>query len=213
MRETLAEISKQIQTMNKIQTLLKLIFLFLSFLSFAQNDNELSRHKTVNEFVESLVQRKIDTICDYEVFTEKTDAMYTQYVFWRENGKTKIKKLELEHNYKLVQADADEIWKNLLENKNVIQSEKVQSFSYVENNEIQEVISQGNHFREFNLLTNGKMVKFWTSSYDFQKNDRFGGRKVENLYYDHNNNLKGKFVLDQFEIFLKKLERQNFFKE
>jgi len=202
--------------MKKTRILI-ITLLFASVKLFAQDENELSRHKTVNEFVSELISKKIDTICDYEVFTEKTDAMYTQYVFWKENGKTNIKKLELENNYPIIETNAEEIWNYLLQNNDAIKNEDVKTFSISENingqNQVQTIISQGNHFREFNLYLVGNITKFWTSSFDFQKNERFDRKKFDNVYFEHNNNLKGKLVLDKFEDFLKKLEKERVFKK
>jgi len=199
--------------MKKFRMFLIVYFLLFNLFSFAQNENELSRHRHVNEFVQELLSKKIDTFCDYEVFTEKTEAMYTQYLFWNDQGKTKVKKLELNHNYSVIEINADEIWQYLLTNREKIKTEDVKFFSILKNGQIQDVISQGNYFREFNLLVNSEVIKFWTSSFDFQKNDRLDGKKVENVYFEHNNNLKGKFALDQLENFLKKLERQKAFKD
>ena len=203
--------------MKGLKSNLTIIFILFVSCVFAQDKVELSRHESVNEFVQELIKNKIDTICDYEVFTEKTEAMYTQYIFWKENGKTKIKKLELEQNYPILEIPANEMWQNLLLNNDIIKNEKVESFSFTEKingkDEVREVISEGNNFREFNFYLNSSITKFWTSSFDFQKTEKFDGKKQSNIYFEHNNNLKGKFIIDQLENIVHRLEKAKRFKK
>ncbi len=198
--------------MNNLKMLLKLYLLLFSCFSFSQNENELSRHNEVNEFVKHLLSRKIDTICDYEVFNEETEALYTQYVLWNENGKTKIKKLEHERNYPVVETNADEIWQFLLKNRENIKSENVKPFSFMKGNKLHDIVSEGGNFQEFNLYIGGEILRFWTSSFDFQKIEKINGKKVENVNFEHNNNLNGKLVLDKFQKLFKELEKQELFK-
>ena len=197
--------------MNKIKIFFKVYFTLFTCIIFAQTE-ELSRHNEVNDFVKELTKKNIDTICDYELFSAETEAMYTQYVFWKENGKTKLKKIELNSNFPIIEIEVDELWQYLFSNIEIIKTEEVKSFSFIKNNETKEVVSQSEDIKEFNLLLKGIMIKFWTSGFDFQKTEKIEGEKVNNIYFEYNKNLKGKSVIDQLQVITKKLEKLKAFK-
>ena len=196
--------------MKKLKLFLTVFLVIIPLLTYSQSE-ELSRHSSVNKFVSELLNSKIDTICDYEIFNEKNEAKYTQYVFWKENGKTKLKKIEHQKNYPVIEVDAENIWNYLFSNIEIIKKEDVKFFAFQKNNETSDLISQGIDIKEFNFYLKGTIVKFWTSSFDFQKTEKVDGKKVANLYFEHNNNLKGKTVIDMFASLAKILEKKRVF--
>ena len=196
--------------MKKLKTFPIFLLIIIPFFTYSQTE-ELSRHSSVNEFVTELQKSKIDTICDYEIFNEKSEAMYTQYVFWKENGKTKLKKIEVKKNYPIIEIEAENIWVFLFSNIEIHKNESTKFFAFQENNQIQDLISEGTDIKEFNLFLNGNMVKFWTSSFDFQKTEKVDGKKVTNIYFEYNNNLKGKVAIDMFDLLSKTLEKKRAF--
>jgi hypothetical protein len=198
--------------MDKIKSSLSIFFLLFVSSTYAQ-DEELSRHNAVNDFVNELIKKDIDTICDYEIFTDKTSSMYTQYIFWKENGKTKLKKIELNKNYENIEVETDDFWTTLLSNIDIIEKEEVKSFGFIKKikgkDEVLNVVSDGGDIKEFNTYLKGKMIKFWTSSSDFQHTDIIENKNVININFEYNNNLKGKSIIDKLEMITTKLEKEN----
>jgi len=193
---------------------LTLSLALLSFSIFAQNSSKLSVHHEVNDFVSQLISQKIDTICDYEVHDSKTDVFYTQYILWKENGKTRIKKIEYGKDFPIIETEAEGIWKYLFLNNETIKNEDINSFSYkTSEDKIVTFASESNYSRNVIYYTKGEITRFSISNFDLQKDERLDGRIVENIYFEHNNNLRGTILLNQLENLIQKLHREKRFKK
>ena len=198
--------------MKNFKKIFNAYILLFSCFCFAQNENMLSRHTEVNEFVSELYNRQIDTICDYEVFTKKTEAKYTQYIFWKEKGKTKLKKLETGKLYPIIDVSIEEIWHYFFSNLKTMKNEEIKSFAFMENNELIDVASQANEIKEFNLFLNGYILKCWTESTFFQKTEKIGSQNVTNVNFEYNKNTKLKSMIDKLNEAVKNLEKLKAFK-
>jgi hypothetical protein len=193
----------------------KIIFIFFTILTcgkiYSQIDS-LSRHSEVNEFVKELVGKKIDTICDYETFSRKKGQIVAQYIFWKENGKTKLKKIEQGKTHEIIDTQIEEIWQYFFSNLEVMKNEEVKSFQYLENKEIIDVASYGEGVKEFNLFLNGYILKCWTEDSYFSKTQKIGKKIQTNINFEDNKNSKLKFVIDKLDMAIKNLEKDNVFK-
>ncbi len=193
----------------------KMFFIFFTILAYGKiysQIDSLSRHSEVNEFIKELVEKKVDTICDYETFSRKKGQIVAQYIFWKENGKTKLKKLEEGKVNPIIDVQIEEIWEYFFSNLEAMKNEEVKSFAFMEDNETIDVAAYGEGVKQFNLFLNGYILKCWTEDSFFTKTQKIGNKIQTNVNFEDNKNSKLKFVIDKLDMAIQNLEKNNAFK-
>ena len=170
-----------------------------------------------------LKQKKVDTICVFEdysigsiqVFDKDSENNYCEfefenpptYIFWKQNGKTFLTKKDNCFEYSTTAIDAEKIWKNYFKNEKEIKEEKVKNFQFVEiengKKTILDIMVDHSHHQNFKFIINGKINEKRFDDFDLQRNNE----SEININYEHNTNLKSKFLANEISKLI--LENEN----
>ena len=203
-----------------------ILFLFcLTLLGNAQNNPEVSIEDLVSNYTKQLQSRKIDTICVYknncgycatkiDPDTKEICVDFPIYVFWKQNGKTSITKINYCWEYSEIIVAKDAFWKIYHSNKNIIKKEKFEEFEYFPYKNITEVkcalLVDHSGVQNFKMIINDKIFEKHFNSFQMKEQNDAG---IVNINYNHNNDLKSKLIMDILEKTVSEAEINNTFKK
>jgi hypothetical protein len=213
-----------------------LIFLFITFIGNSQNVSDENLDKLVSNFTKNLVEKKIDTICIYESYCvgceitfdvsnlndkEKKelcrDELTNQpiFVFWKQEGKTFITKINNCYEYSDIEASNDDFWGIYFENINVIENEKIKNFEYEIYKNGKKISSQifrdHSDHQNFKFIVNNKIVAKYFDNFKLEKeNNTFKNTTLYNINYNHNNSLISKKIIEKLEKNVRNIERNQY---
>jgi hypothetical protein len=125
---------------------------------------------------------------------------------WIKQGKTFLSKKDNCFDYSTIEIDSTALWKIFFKNKKHIRKEKVKIFEYVvyenKKKEVYFMMRDHSHHRDFEIIVNTDTVKMEFDDFDLQKHSN----KEVNMNYEHNNNLKGKLIVDELEKLTQEIE-------
>jgi hypothetical protein len=174
-------------------------------------------------FVKELQFQNIDTICIYEdyyvgyiyVNEDENDRcsfslsyFIPTYILWHKQGKTFLTKKDNCFDYSTIELDSSAIWKLFLKHKKEIKKEKVKMFEYfVFIKGIEEksfILRDHTRHRNFQMIINGDItrLKFEDSKLEKESDGH------TNINYQHNQNLKGKKVVDELSRLKQYVEQE-----
>ncbi|RED23895.1 hypothetical protein BD847_2973 [Flavobacterium cutihirudinis] len=209
--------------MNNIRILI-LIFFFIALSSNCQTNKDTDTDKLTSDFIKNLQSKTIDTICIYKNYcggcAMKIDPDSIEicidspvYVFWKQNGKTFITKINHCWEY-LDTAIKVEFWKIYFSNQNIIQKEKFEEFEYFPYKNIKEVKSSllidHSGVQIFKIILKDAIIEKHFNSFQMKKQNDSG---IININYKHNNKLKSKLIMDILEKAVSEAEKNNTFKK
>jgi len=123
------------------------------------------------------------------------------YIFWIKHGKTFLSKKDNCFDYSTVEIKADSIWNYFFTNRKLISNEKVKTFQYYyyQKNKRKIVNLTIDHSGHENLkmIVGSNTTEVLFDSFDLQPNDGDQDKKIINLNYKHNLNLKSKHLIDE----------------
>lgn len=207
--------------------------MFFNFSGNAQTNQKISINELVSDFVKELQNKKIDTICAYESYcvgyimtfdeplvgSKETCIDYLTnepiYVFWKENGKTFLTKINYCWKFSKIDISKDDFWEIYISNKKTIEKEKVKPFEYetFENSNNVKHVKMVDHscHKNFRLLLKGETIEKRFDEFDLQKKDEYSPEL--NINYEHNINLKSKLIIDIIKKITSDAEKNNTFKK
>ena len=191
-----------------------LIFLFISFIVKSQSISNENLDKLVSNFTQKLLDKNINTICIYESYcvgceitfdvTNKElcldeDVNQPIFIFWKDNGKTFINKINRCYEYLDIEIPDDDFWKIYFKNSKIIEKEKINNFESVEYKKGKKttisISVDHSYHQNFKFIVNNKTVSKYFDEFDLSK----GSNDLYNINYTHNNRLISKQIIDTLE--------------
>lgn len=214
----------------------RILFLLLFCVTLtgnAQSNSEIKIDNLVSNYIQELQNKKIDTICVYESYcvgyvmtfdeslvgSKETCIDYLTnepvYVFWKEDGKTFLTKINYCWEFSKNKISKDDFWEIYNSNKKNIKKEKVKPFEFetFKNSKNVKYIKMVDHscHQNFRLILNGKTIEKRFDEFALQKKDEYSPEL--NINYEHNINLKSKSIVDILEKITSEAEKNNTFKK
>lgn len=210
-----------------------LFILFFIFSGNAQTNQKLNINELVSNYIKELQNKKIDTICIYEsycvgyvmTFDEPlvgsketcTDYLTNEpiYIFWKEDGKTFLTKINYCWEFSKIEIYQDNFWKIYFSNKKNIEKERVKPFEFetFENSKNVKHLKMVDHscHRNFKVLIKGETIEKRFDEFALQEKDEYSPEL--NINYEHNINLKSKQIIDILKKTTSEAEKNNTFKK
>lgn len=182
-----------------------------------QNINFYHLDSLTMDFVNELQCQNIDTICIYKDYCvgcvhvvdscSSNHFFMSIYILWASDGKTFLHKKDNCFNYTTIEIDAQPMWNIFFKHQRKIQKEEVKIFEYQRMRKGVRFIKFINHsyFREFSFFIEDKIIKMNFDEYDLKKDDN----GIKNINYSHNQNLKGKLLVDELDNLIRGLEGES----
>lgn len=199
----------------------------------AQTNQKVKIDELVSDYIKELQSQKIDTICVYESYcvgyiktydepingTKETCIDYLTnepvYVFWKEDGKTFLTKINYCWKFSKIEIPKDDFWQIYILNKKIIKEEKILSYEYetFENSKKVKYRIAVDHscHNDFRLLLNGEIIEKRFHDFVLQEKDQDSSNL--NINYKHNISLKSKLIVDILKKITSEAEKNNTFKK
>jgi hypothetical protein len=197
---------------NKI---LLLIFLIVNSIpGFSQISSNKDIQNLTARYLNELKQKKVDTICLFEAysagdiivfegegdFCEYESKNKPTYIIWKQSGKSFLTKINNCNTYSALEVDAEKIWIAFAQNKEIIRKEKVKPFQIFEiekgKKRILTFAQSHSNYQNFEIILNGEIKEMRFDDFDFQQYAD-NNRKVVNINYQNNKNLKSKVIMEE----------------
>ncbi|WP_343695217.1 hypothetical protein [Flavobacterium sp.] len=206
---------------------------FLAFLGNAQTNQKVKIDELVSNYIKELQRQKIDTICVYQSYCVGSIMTYDEplideketctddltnepvYVFWKENKKTFLTKINYCWEFSKIEIAKDNFWKIYNSNKKIINEEKVMPYEYetFQNSKkvkYTKVVDHSCH-HNFRLLLKGNTIEKRFDEFALQEKDEYSQKS--NINYKHNINLKSKIIADILEKITSESKKNDTFKK
>lgn len=198
----------------------RILFLFIFHLMFfanAQTNSKITIESLVSNYVKELQSQKINTICVYESYCVGYEMTYDEpingtketcidyltnkpvYVFWKEDGKTFLTKINYCWEFSKIEVLKDDFWTIYFSNKDIINKEQIKKFAYVDHS----------CHNDFKFLIKNKIIEKHFDDFDLLKEYNSN----INTNYNHNINLKSKTIIDILKKITSEAEKNNNFKK
>lgn len=191
-----------------------LIFLFISFIVNSQSISNENLDKLVSNFTQKLLDKNINTICIYESYCVGCEITFDDtnqelcideaenqpvFIFWEDNGKTFINKINRCYEYLDIEIPNDDFWKIYFKNSKIIEKEKIKNFEFVENKKGKKttfsISVDHSYHQNFKFIVNNKTISKYFDEFDLSKESN----ALYNINYTHNNRLISKQIIDTLE--------------
>ncbi len=111
----------------------------------------------------------------------------------------------------IIEVDADKIWRNYFDDKKLILNEKVKEFQFVEmhngKKNIQTIIVDHSHHQNFKFIIKDEIVEKKFDNFDIQNSNGDRNKRLININYKHNLNLKSKKIIDEINALILENEK------
>ncbi|MEN2400664.1 hypothetical protein GKZ90_0012805 [Flavobacterium sp. MC2016-06] len=210
-----------------------LLFLFTSFIGNTQINQKANTDVLTSNFIKELQSQKIDTICVYKSYCVGSIMTYDEpligdketciddltnnpiYVFWKEQGKTFLTKINYCWEFSKINISQDVFWKIYTSNKTLFDNEEIKRFEYkppsYHNKRTTHYVVDVDHscHRNLKLYFNGNLIEKKFDDFVLQEKN---GTET-NINYTHNTTLKSKQLIDILKKITSDTEKNNQFKK
>lgn len=204
----------------------KLLFILFGCINIAifygQNNSYQHLDTLVMTFVKELQSQNIDTICIYQDYcigcrysyeNEDDKCSFSSifiptYILWYKQGKTFLTKKDNCFDYSTIEIDSVTIWKLFIKHKKKIKKEKVKLFEYLVYREGKKqkffMLIDHSMRQNFQMIIDGDTTILKFDDFDLKKEDS----GYTNINYQHNQNLKGKKIVDELKKLVLYIEQK-----
>jgi hypothetical protein len=203
--------------------LLIILFVLIAKVSYSQDTSYQYLDILVSDFIEELQANHIDTVCIYKDYcvgcvhvfdTENDRCDYSSiyiptYILWLNQGKFFLTKKDNCFDYSIIEINFSYyVWKLFFKNKKRIRKEKVKPFEYTviddKKKEKHLIMMDHSKHRDFKMIVNGNITALNFDEFDLEK--EYDGST--NINYLHNQNLKGKEIIDELRRIVQHIENE-----
>jgi len=185
-------------------------------INFAYSQNSSWKHldSLVNEFITALKAQNIDTICLYKDYCVgchhitnesdycSADIYIPMYIFWIKQGKTYLLKKDNCFDYSSAEIKNPYFWELLFKHKSAIKKEKIKPFQYSIEKQVYGMSIDHSYHYDFVCWLNKDSIAAHFDAFDLQQNSGI----YQNINYEHNINLKSKFIIDKLKKVVLRIE-------
>ena len=190
--------------MDKFKILL-LLLLFSKF-SYSQDvrlsfdgQRKMSSHLETNKFSVDLIEKGIDSVCVFEIFRDTPKDSVSRYVIWKLKNLNKIKIIGLPNVVSISNENLIDFWDFIGKNFSQLVPENPETFSYIKGKSTHELKINEKNRKQYKFFLNNKTAEIWANDQDFNEFELVNNEKVQNIYFQDNQALLSKIVIEKLQ--------------
>lgn len=191
----------------KKSCLLVLLFLFSSYASFSQQ-LEMSFDPATNEYALDLIKKGVRMVFVYETIYKDEKQTPDYYVIWRDDrGNDYLHKNNEKDVVTLTKQDLNNFWEFVTANVKTMKTEPAMQFTFKDGKKEYAMENDDEGHVYFKTFVNDETAQMWINHYDFLAFDTIEGKKVNNIYFEDNQNLFSKRSVDMVQDMLLRIKK------